>query len=135
MSLDDYAWQARLIADELLELLSPQEEAAFRQKLDDDDPECWRDMSAAALQRALAFATATPSKRRATWDRTAEADRLPLWVLARAYALRSANILAVVRDVGDVRGLGYRKAVRHVAEAVHQQHLLPGQDELLDPAP
>lgn len=87
MSLDDYAWQARQIADELLELLSPQEEAAFRQKLDADDPECWRDMSAAALQRALAFATATPAKRRATWDRTAEADRLPLWVLARAYAL------------------------------------------------
>lgn len=134
MSLEHYAWQARVIADELLDLLSTQELRDYAQALADPDTLLWTDLSPQALRKALDFATSTPAKRTAIWKRTAEEDRMALWTLARARALRSANILAVVRDVGDVRGLAYRKAVRHVAEAAHQEHLLPAPDELLDRA-
>lgn len=133
MSLDRYEVQARLIADELLELLAPAERKAVQRILKQGDLSYFP-TSQANYDDAVALFSATPAKRKARWERIAADERPLLWLRARMLALASAKALQMTIDAQRVEGTGYREAVREIARSVLTLPMWPTSEEMLEPA-
>jgi hypothetical protein len=133
LSLDRYEVQARLIADELLDLLMAAERKSVARILKAGEPD-YAQMNKAAFDQAIALFSATPAKRKTLWDRVPAEDRPLLWLRARMLALASAKALQMTIDVQRVERTGYREAVREIARSALPTPLWPTAEEMLVPA-
>lgn len=119
--LDRYIWEAEAHANELLEIYDEHARHEIAEAFDEE----WETFGASVLtpdpprlRQALVFLGEGPTARD---RRLRKLDPFParlLWVQTRVLALRSATALRQAARVADVRGKGYRQAVRHVATAI-----------------
>lgn len=137
MGLDRYEALASLMADELLDLLTPDEQDQFADELDLLLREPSRIASLRPqLEPALDFLSAAPEVRRAHWQRTPVQERFQLWFQARYLALQSASALRQAQEISGVirDAIGDRQAIARVALSIDPDDLSPSLTTLLDRA-
>lgn len=113
---DRYIWEAEAHANELLELIDPDRRQSFVAVLIED----WDELLPQFLnppKAAFVFLGEDPTQQERRLSRLTEAEVNLLWAQARFLALLAASSLRQAAKVATVKGMKYRAAVRHAAQA------------------
>jgi len=113
--LDRYIFEAEAHANELFEYF----EHETRVRIAEFFRENWAEYHLQLEyppQAAFVFLGQNPSEQAKKLEKLEAVESALLWMQARRLALLSAIELRRAKDAVDVKGWGYRKAVRHVAQ-------------------
>ena len=132
MGLHNYERAFRDIAREAPDLLTAAERRRALALLDEEWPEAlWRGWEE-EIALALSLLGLTPAARKKRWA-SIDKERRPAMALRLMYlALRSANVAEQAQAVQQVSGMGYRKALKSVAEDFLRHPIEPSEDDLRD---
>ena len=130
-SLDRYVWEAEAHVNELLDLKHLEEREALIPELYDQWPALLA-MFATPDKAVLVFLGEAPTAQERRLAKLATSEQVLLWVQARYLALQAAKALRLAEDVRAVkeRGMGYRQAVRHAAQATLRFQDQPSPEDL-----
>ncbi|WP_313350497.1 hypothetical protein [Paracoccus sp. (in: a-proteobacteria)] len=119
--LDRYIWEAEAHANELLDLL-PLAERLDQLALIEEAGAQSRMLFLCqnSPKTAFVFLGEDPAARDRRMAKMSIQDRNVLFLQARYHALQAARAMRLAATVANVKGMKYRKAVRHAAEAVSQ---------------
>lgn len=136
MGLDRYEGQARMMAGELLDLLTEEEHVRVQAIVEENSRiRPWQHLRRQDMDAAARLLCATPAQRLAKWRRLHPDDRLILWLRARALGLQSANAIALAGRVADIEGMKLRDGVRDIAQSILRYTLHPEPEDLLGLTP
>lgn len=127
--LDRYIWEAEAHANELLELLDPDRREALADLLERHWQALLPDLLAPP-KTAFVFLGEDPSRQEARLARLPARSADLLWAQARFLALRAASSLRQASVVANVKGMKYRAAVRHAAQAISPPLDLPAPQDI-----
>lgn len=127
--LDRYIWEAEAHANELLDLFDQDR----RNQIADLLEKHWTAILPQFLEPPKAvfvFLAEGPSPRDRRLAKIPVPGQNYLWSRARFLALRATTALQQASIVANVKGKGYRAAVRHAAQAISPPRDLPGPQEI-----
>ena len=128
--LDRYLWEAQAHANELLDLYGELQREAYEDRVH----QMWNDILPHLLdppKTAYVFLGEGPTPRERRLAAMPPGEGFLLWLQARHLALQATIAIELARDVAGVKGMSYRKAVRHAAQAASRFPAPPTPEALL----